>query len=159
MKLPMKRCIKFLDDHQYIFLIGSIVLMLVAYPFALSSSNPSLWVHILLSLILLTGLFAATTHDKFLKTSLFLGVFTFLFSWIDYALFEDSRMRLLYLVSGLLFFVFITVSLIRTIEKDKKVNNELIFGSIAGYMMIGLLSTFVFTIIQWFDPTAFSTTA
>jgi hypothetical protein len=26
-------------------------------------------------------------------------------------------------------------------------------------MMIGLLSTFVFTIIQWFDPTAFSTTA
>ena len=105
--------------------------MLITYPFALESNNPSLRIHITLSVILLTGLFAATTHEKFLKTSMFLGLFTFVFSWIDYALFEDSRARLLYLITGLLFFVFITITLIRALHKDKKVDNELIFGSIA----------------------------
>jgi len=148
--------VKFLDDHQYVFLTLSVLLMLVGTPFVMGTPSASFWIHFFLSLVLLSGLFAASSHNKFVYTSVFLGIFTLVFSWVDYAFFDDQSVALAYLMTGLFFFVFVTRSLMKAIHADKKIDQELIYWSIAGYLMIGFTGAFVYAIIEIIMPWSFS---
>lgn len=155
---PIDKFVKILDDHQYVFLTLSMVIMLVGTPFFVNGETASFWIHFMLSLVLMGGLFAGNSHDKFLFTSVFLGIFTLVFSWVDYAFFDDRSVTLAYLLTGLVFFVFVTISLLNAIHDDRKVNSDLFFGSVSGYFMIGFTGAFVFAIIDMVMPWSFSIT-
>lgn len=148
--------VKFLDDHQYVFLTWSVLFMLLWTPFVVGTSAASFWIHFFLSLILLCWLFAASSHNKFVFTSVFLGIFTLVFSRVDFAFFDERVVALSYLITGLLFFLFVTSSLMNAIHEDQKIDKELIFGSIAWYLMIGFTWAFVYAIIELLIPGSFS---
>ena len=154
----MKNIIKFLkyfDQHEYLFMIWSLLALLICYPFVLWSSFETLRIHGFITLVLVTGLYAASTFKKFLKVSVVLWIMSVIFLWIEYAI-DYKVFTLLYLLSGLFLFSFITYNLIRNLFRENRVTTELILWAIAWYLMIGLLSAFIFACIHYFAPWAIS---
>jgi hypothetical protein len=145
------RFLKYFDQHEYTLLIGSLFLLLVLYPFTIERSVSSVRVHGCISLVLITGMYAASTFKKFLTVSLFIWWLSFLFLRIEF-LTKSETIYLLYIISWLTLFSFITFNLIRNLIKEERVNTELILGAIAGYLMIGLLSAFIYAFINFFIP-------
>lgn len=145
----------YLDAHEYFLLITSHIMMLIFYPFVMESIHPALWVHILISLILVTGLYAANSHRKFVVRTMLLGVFALVLTWVNF-LFDDIIITLLLNVVGLLFFLVIIYNLIINLHSIDEINQHMMFGAIAGYLILGLIGAFVFAIIEITVPGSFS---
>lgn len=143
------RFLKYFDQHEYTLLIWSLFLLLVLYPFTLERSSSSVRVHGCISLVLVTWMYAASTFKKFLTVSLLIWWLSFLFLRIEFIT-KSETIYFLYIVSGLTLFSFITFNLIRNLIKEEKVNTELILWAIAGYLMIGLLSAFIYALVNYF---------
>jgi hypothetical protein len=62
----------------------------------------------------------------------------------------------MYVITWLILFSFITFNLVRNLVKEERVNTELILWAIAGYLMIGLLSAFIYACIDFFLPGSIS---
>lgn len=150
------RFFKFLDQHEYTLLIGSLFLLLVFYPFTIGWASSELWIHVCVSLVLITGVYAASTFKKFLSMSLIVGTMSFVFLWLEF-LISNRIVLFFYLITGLFLFIFITLNLVRNLTKEDEVTPELILWAIAWYLMIGLLSAFIFALIHFFEPGAIST--
>lgn len=149
------RFMKYFDQHEYSLLIGSLFFLLVLYPFTISWSESSIWIHGWISFVLITGMYAASTFKKFLSMSLIIWWLSFLFLWIEF-LTKSETIYFMYVITGLILFGFITFNLIRNLTKEERVNTELILWSIAGYLMIWLLSAFIYACIDFFIPGSIS---
>lgn len=145
------RFLKYFDQHEYTLLIGSLFLLLTLYPFTIAWTSSSIFVHGCISLVLITWMYAASTFKKFLNISLLIGGLSFLFLRIEF-LTKSETIYFLYIVTWLGLFGFITLNLVRNLIKEERVNTELILGAIAGYLMIGLLSAFIYAYINFFIP-------
>lgn len=149
------RFMKYFDQHEYSLLIGSLFLLLVLYPFTISRSESSIWIHGGISFVIITGMYAASTFKKFLSTSLVIWWLSFLFLWVEF-LTKSEIIYFMYIITWLILFGFITFNLVRNLVKEDKVNSELILWAIAGYLMIGLLSAFIYAFIDFFIPGSIS---
>lgn len=145
------RFLKYFDQHEYTLLIWSLFFLLALYPFTIWRVSSSIFVHGCISLVLVTWIYAASTFKKFLNISLLIGWLSFLFLWIEF-LTKSEAIYFLYIITGLTLFGFIAFNLIRNLIKEERVNTELILWAIAGYLMIGLLSAFIYACINFFVP-------
>lgn len=152
------KTVSYVDWHTYIWLVASLFVMMIWYPFVGDTPNASFWIHLLVSLILITWMYTVTSHDKFLNRSLFLWVFTLIFSWIDYVFFENKTVMLLYMITWLLFFFYIIINLIVSLHNDKLVNQHLIYWTIAWYILLWIIGAFLYAIIELLQPWSFSIT-
>ncbi|MBE0638570.1 MAG: two pore domain potassium channel family protein [Bacteroidales bacterium] len=107
---------------------------------------------IVYSLIYFSALYSLKQRSKKLIT-LFLVTLTM--EWISGIL--DAEI-LLHIAQGLniLFFIVIVTLLIRQIANEREVNTRLIFGSIAGYLLIGIIFSIFTAVIIQIDPGAFN---
>ncbi len=104
------------------------------------------------SLIFLTSVFALNSWRKTIFSIAIIAVIT---EWIAYIL----NMPLLNLISSLtniIFFQLIVIKLIIQIARNNKADSSVIFESINGYLMLGLLFTIWIVIAMSVDPNAFS---
>jgi len=61
-----------------------------------------------------------------------------------------------FLVTWLLFFIYITLNLIISLHNDKLVNQHLIYGTVAWYILLWLMWAFLYAIIELLQPWSFS---
>lgn len=147
--------LKYLDDHEYFFLLSSHVVMLIFYPFVMGSEHPSLWIHILISIILITWLYAANSHERFMVRTMILGVFALVLTWVNF-LFDAFYITLLLNIIWLLFFAIILYNLVINLHNIDEINKHVVFGAMAGYLVLWLIGAFVFAIIELTLPGSFS---
>lgn len=150
------KTVSYVDWHTYVWLVLSLVLMMVWYPFVSWLEVSWFWIHLLLSLILITWMYTVTSHDKFLYRSIVLWAFTLIFSWVDYVFFQDQVVTLVYMITWWLFFIYITLNLIISLHNDKMVNQHLIYWTIAWYILIWLIWSFLYAVIEMLQPWSFS---
>lgn len=104
------------------------------------------------SVIYLAAVFSLEKRSKYIFTLLFA---TFLIEWIS-GIFDLPLLKTIARGTNIVFFLVVVFSLIWQIAGAKKVNSEVILGSIAGYLLLGIIySIFIAFIIQQ-DPAAFS---
>ena len=130
-----EKVLQYLDDHEYFLLIISHITMLIFYPFVMETGGSSLRVHILISLILITGLYAVNTHTKFVMETMLLGIFAFVLTWVNFV-FNEMIITLLLNIVGLLFFSVITYHLVIHLHDIEHVDKHMIFGAVAGYLLL-----------------------
>lgn len=150
------KTVKYVDWHTYIWLVLSLFLMMIVYPFVADIPTSWFWIHLLLSLVLITWMYTVSAHDKFLNRSVALWLFTLLFSRIDYVFFEDQFVTLIYMATWILFFIYITINLIISLHNDKLVNQHLIYGTIAWYILLWVIWAFLYALIEILQPGSFS---
>ena len=104
------------------------------------------------SFICVSAIFSLEKRTKPLITLFFT---TFFLEWIS----SIFSMEVIYIISrsvNVLFFLVIVVLLIRQIAKSKEVTETAILGSIAGYLLLGMVYSIFVTIIIKNDPGSYS---
>ena len=150
--------LQYFTDHEYLLLIISTFLTLVLYPLIVDVPWASVWYHILLSCILLAGMWSSWDHKHLLASTVFLWFLALFFNRADFRVGESKQFILLYLISACVFFCVITARVIWSIVHHDRVNSHVIYGSIAGYLMIGMAGAFIFAIIETLIPGSFNYT-
>ena len=101
---------------------------------------------------------AILSLEKRNNSLLFLFVSTLLTEWVSGILNLSILLSLAKLVN-IIFFLVIVVSLIREIATARKVSSGVILGSVAGYLLLGLIFSIFIIFIMQNDPGAFSSPA
>lgn len=151
-----ERIWEYLDKHEYFLLIISHVAMLIFYPFVIDSPHASLWMHILISLILITWLYAANTHERFVVRTFLLGLIAFILTRATYVYTDTLFLIMARNIIGLLFFCIILYNLVVDLHKIKEIDQHMIYGAVAGYLILWLIGAFVFAIIEIGLPGSFT---
>jgi voltage-gated potassium channel len=98
---------------------------------------------------------AILSLDKRNKYTLGLFFVTLVFEWIS-AAFNLQVLQTISKLANILYFLVIVVSLIGQIASSRKVTSKIILGSVAGYMLLGLIFSIFVIFISQNDPAAFS---
>ncbi len=124
----------------------------------------------LITLIILAGIYTTVYRKKYFYISAGIGALTILFHWLSvfeidtfvasnlesYSSYFIYFFNILRLILYVVFFIFITVRLVLKIVKYRKVNSDVICGSISGYLLLGITSAFFMTMVEYLIPNSFA---
>lgn len=130
--------------------------MLVFYPFVIETAHASLWMHVMISLILITWLYAASSHERFVVRTVLLWIMTFVLTWVNFIFINETLRAFALQIVGLMFFSIILYYLVIDLHTMEEINQHMIFGAVAGYLILGLIGAFIFAIIELSLPGSFS---
>ena len=106
--------------------------------------------------------FFAITGINFIRSKgitrswvVYLGIICILLSWIN-VFSADPRVDIVTFASYFLFFGIIALEVFLAIFKAKKVSFTVIFGAFSGYLLIGVMGFFVFSLIEILVPGSFN---
>lgn len=135
--------------------LGCLLVMLIAEPLIVNLKNASLVEALLLTLVLLAAVQAVGHSHRVLLWAAVLSAPAVIGRWC----FEISQQRMMpeiHLATGLLFILFIIVQLLRHILRAPRVDSEVLCAGIATYLMLGLLWSFAFKLVDWRTNGAFA---
>lgn len=136
------------------WLLSALVLMLVAYPFLDHSFAGKVALGVLNTAILGTGAFVASGSRRMLHLAIGFAVPALGLQWAT-VIGRNDNVTLVYLITMVLFYVFtITLSLNYVLRPGVVSGNKLHAG-VAAYIMIGMLWSFVYTVIDVLVPGSF----
>jgi hypothetical protein len=104
------------------------------------------------SVVYISAIFSLNKRSK---TILFIFFATLFLEWFS-SLFNLEWLHIISKSTNILFFLIIVFSLIMQIAKSKEVKAVAILGSIAGYLLLGLVYSIFISIIIKNDPAAYS---
>jgi hypothetical protein len=130
--------------------------MLIFYPFVVNTADAMLWMHILISIILITGLYAANSHERFVVKTFLLGIVTLVLTWATFVYADAQWLVIALNAVGLLFFCIILYNLVMDLHQMEDIDKHMIFGAVAGYLILGLIGAFVFALIEITVPGSFT---
>lgn len=104
------------------------------------------------SIIYISAIFSLEKRSKRLLILFFTTIFL---QWIS-VIFSFEALYIISRAANVLFFIVIVALLIRQIARSKEVTITVIFSSITGYLLLGLVYSFFVTIIIKLDPGSYS---
>jgi len=107
--------------------------------------------NLLFSILFFTGIYAL---EKVRKRILYFAIIAFVTQWTT-LIFELREFEIVSELTNIIFFQIIIIRLIIQIAKNKKVNTDVIFESINGYLLMGIMFTSWIAILINFRPNAF----
>lgn len=135
-------------------LLVSLIIYIVVSPFIPSGSIAAAGMHLWLSVVLILAALQAEPHNKRSVIIIWL-VPSIILHWLgEYVSFQYVREVALALLVG--FYALVLVAFVKQLLKAKKINGEVIAGSLCIYLIIGLLWGSAYHLTFAFDPLAFS---
>lgn len=116
------------------------------------------WVSpILLIMNLLAGIVLTYEKARIMKFLIILVIInSIMFFDITFNLHFTDSISFVKLISYFLFYGVVTYQIMEYVFLSKKVTGDVILGIICGYLSLGLLSFFLFFIIEYFEPNSYS---
>ncbi len=133
---------------RFAFLLGSLLCLLIASAFF--EDDKGLF-NALLSITLLSSVYAISHDRRFLVTGLIIAIATFLCAWLAQML----TSQLLGLVSsflGFIFFQFTAAIILLHIFKAPTITLDELLGAISTYLLLGIGGGFIFRFLEILDP-------
>lgn len=149
--LLIKVCFK---DRFLLLLISLLTLLLIAPLFEGFIKIPTL-IDIFVTAIFISTIYAVSQKKcYFLITSLLLlPVLTAM--WLDYFV-NIPSLNLAGNCCGILFFAFTIIIILSSIFREEEVTLNVIYGAIVVYLLIGLMWSFIYEVIEYLHPGSFS---
>lgn len=136
-------------------LLIALALLFLAFPFVEEIKGGDLIISILLSLVLLAAVVAVSERKIVFFIALSLAIPAITARWISYFR-PDLVPRPVFLIAGLILISFVVVNLLRFILRAPSVNIEVLCASISAYLMLGLIWTLAYWLLDQFTPNAFA---
>lgn len=147
--MPKKKTIPFA------ILLSSLLILLVFFPAFGPERVGGTLLNILFSAVLIAGVYAAAVSRRQILIAMGLAICALVFNWISK--FYFSPFTLLSSLFLQAFFVgFVLVSIFRHILRTKSVTSDTLLGAICVYLLMCLLWTFVYALIEVMSPGSFS---
>lgn len=134
------------------YFILSCVLLLTTLTYALAAGVLGAAVlQIVTTLMLLSALYAAIGSRPLFRGMVVLLVPTLAVNWIAYSK-PDSVLEGIALLAAILFFSITLVAVFRHIVTSRRVTADVIFGSIAVYLLFGIVLALAYAVVNTLDP-------
>lgn len=152
--------IKFLHrDNRYLILLLSLMATVTLPAFSLLIAGDDISDFIFATCftgIVLAGFIWTASESKLQRIiGTPLGLLALVGLWIKTILTDDTTLEIADTVLSLCFFNFLAFTLLRNIFRSKEVNLGIIFGSVAGYVTIGILGGLWMNLVDLLQPYSF----
>ena len=140
--------------NKSLILLISLTLLIILYPYFEATTVGSILVALLLTAVLLSGIYAVSYDFRYVAAGILLAIPTFVLSWSDF--FSPSGVTTI--AEQLFITVFLgytIIVLLKHIFLSKNISFDEIFGGVGVYIMIGLAFTQCFSILNELSPGAF----
>lgn len=136
------------------FLLIALVALIVLYPVF----EGVLVLNVMLTGVLITALHAVSERPRQRVIALFLGAPWFIALWLHQWGSDHVAVAVLGPALGVLFLGYVTRVLLRHVIGADRVDAEMIYGAIAGYLLLGLLWAMLYAVIETLQPGSFAGT-
>jgi len=126
-----------------IVLLSCLLILIVFLPFL--SDKRALFLHVLLSAIILSGIYSCSFRKKARRILLISGTTAIAVIWLD-LIFPFEAIRILAFGSIFTFIVAIVFFLTRHIARSQNVTSTIIISAVNGYLLMGLLGALLLDI-------------
>ena len=106
------------------------------------------------TLILLSGIYAASSSKRIFYLALLIAVPTILVHWASNFVKAVSLLLISEIFSGI-FFVFMAVVILNYLFTEKQITGDVIAGAICAYFLLGLVWSAIFSILELLQPGSF----
>jgi hypothetical protein len=120
-------------------------------PFLEEIKGGDLIVSFLLSLVLLSGVLAVADRRRTLVVAILLAIPTLAARWANHFR-PDLVPPRVFLIGGLLVFIFVVAQLLRFVLRAPSVTSEVLCASISAYLMLGLIWTLAYWLVDRLTP-------
>src|SRR4029077_18674628 len=132
-------------------LLIALGLFFIWAPFVEEIKGGDLIVSLLLSLVLLSGVLAVADSKRVLIVALMLAIPAIAGRWINHFR-PDLIPPAVFLVAGLILIAFVVGNLLRFVLRAPSVNTEVLCASISAYLMLGLMWTLAYWLVDQLTP-------
>jgi len=136
-------------------LLAALALLFFFFPFVEEVKGGDIIVSILLSLVLLCAVLAVADRKRALVIAVALAVPAIAGRWISHFR-PDLVPPPVFLTAGLILIAFVVANLLRFVLRAPSVNVEVLCASISAFLMLGLLWTVAYWLVDQLDPAAFA---
>ena len=133
---------------QLLIVLG---LLFFSFPFVEEVKGGDIIVSVLLSLVLISAVLAVASRRRTLVVAVLLMVPAIAGRWINHFR-PDLVPPAVFLVSGLVLVAFVVVNLLGFILREPSVNTEVLCASISAYLMLGLMWTMAYWLVDQLTP-------
>src|SRR6266567_458053 len=136
-------------------LLIALALLIFFAPFVEAIKGGALIVSVLLSLVLLSAVLAVASRRRTLTVALLLAIPAVAGRWINH--FQPHLVPpAIFLVAGIGLVAFVVVNLLRFVLRASAVDGEVLCASISAYLMLGLIWTMAYWLVEQLTPGAFA---
>ena len=147
---PMLRRLKF-RRFSTVQLLIALALFFIWAPFVEEIEGGELIVSGLFSLVLLAGIVAVADRKRVLVIAIVLAIPAIAGRWINHFR-PDLIPPAVFLVAGLILIAFVIANLLRFVLRAPSVNTEVLCASISAYLMLGLMWTMAYWLVDQLTP-------
>jgi hypothetical protein len=133
---------------QLLIVLG---LLFFSFPFVEEVKGGDIIVSVLLSLVLISAVLAVASRRRTLVVAVLLMVPAIAGRWINHFR-PDLVPPAVFLVSGLVLVAFVVVNLLGFVLRAPSVNTEVLCASISAYLMLGLIWTMAYWLVDQLTP-------
>ena len=141
-------------EYPFVALLGALMTILAAHPFLAGEIWERIVFDLLLSAVLLTGLWSAASHPRQLRVGLVLAIPAILSQWVVYAT-GSTPVLLGRLVLTMLFLTFTAGIVTSAILRDREVSIDTISGGICVYLLLAFTWALLFITTELLAPGSF----
>jgi hypothetical protein len=128
-----------------------LALLFLSFPFVEEVKGGDIIVSVLLSLVLISAVIAVANRGLTLVVAVLLMIPAIAGRWINHFR-PDLVPPAVFLVSGLLLVAFVVVNLLSFVLRAPSVNTEVLCASISAYLMLGLIWTMAYWLVDQLTP-------
>jgi hypothetical protein len=136
-------------------LLVALALLFFFFPFVEEVKGGDIIVSILLSLVLLCAVLAVAERKRVFVIAIVLAIPAIAGRWISHFR-PDLVPPPMFLTAGLVLIAFVVANLLRFVLRAPSVNMEVLCASISAYLMLGLLWTVAYWLVDQLTPGAFA---
>ena len=141
------------SKSKFFYLLISLVLLLLVYPFLEHGSIREAFLSILSAAIPIASIYALSYNKRNLIIAILLGVPTIAGELIDLS--GTELPHAVIVVFALLFYLFTLITIISYVFRYEEVTGDTIYGAICVYFLIGITWTTIFVLINILQPGSF----
>lgn len=152
---PLARLLARARAMQFHYLLASLVLLLVIYPYVEAGPNGPAALKVLSSIILITGVYAVSYRRRQVVIAVLLAVPAFVLGWLDIAT-GSAALGSAESVFTLLFYAFTALIVLSRVLTTRRITTNTIYGAVAVYLLMGLTWATAYSLVESINPGSFS---
>ena len=140
---------------QFHYLLVSLVLLLVIYPYVSAGPNGPVALNVLSSVILITGIYAVSYRRRQIAIATLLGVPAFAFNWLHIVA-GTPALEKIGSTFTLLFYAFTAFVVLSRVLTTRRITTDTIYGAVSVYLLMGLTWATAYDLVESINPGSFS---
>lgn len=141
------------ESQNFLLLLISLVVLIILPSIASHFNSYEITLDVLISVVIIIGIYTTTDNAYHLKIGIALGFTALLTRWLCIFLPDPGwTLFVAQVVSGLVFLSYISFHLAKSIIRSRTITISTIYGAVAGFLLLGLLSGHLFMLLDLFVP-------